>query len=279
MNCPDPFLEVRFSNLKLNPSLLTMCAGYEDGQWRAEQFASHLLEWLPEFCLKYSEIESIGSHNMVKLLKQSATYVYDTDKTENRGEIGELILHVIVRQEFNTVPLISKIFFKDSPNDTVKGFDCVHIIKNNKNLELWLGEAKFYKDYKKAISDVCCELENHIKNQYLRKEFIAICNKIDEHHFANTEIKDLLNRNNSLDKIFSHLVFPVLLTYESNVIQSYTSLCEEFKNALNNEIKNTYIYFKKKLPDLKSRVHLILVPLEQKIRLIDAFDKEIRRFK
>lgn len=279
MKCPDPFLEVRVSDASLNPSLLALCAGYEGGEWRAHQFASHLIEWLPEFCLKFSEIEGVGSHNMVKLLRMAASNVYDTEKFKNRGEIGELILHAIVRQEFHTMPLISKIFYKDSPNDTVKGFDCVHIIENNGELELWLGEVKFYQDFKSASRDVCAELEAHVQSTYLRKEFIAICNKLDDRHPESTSVASLLNKNTSLDKIFSRIVFPVLITYESETVKSNTSLCLEMIDGLKKETSENYRHFKEKIPDLKSAIHLIMVPLGQKEKLINAFDNELRRLK
>lgn len=279
MKCPDPFLEVRVSDTSLNPSLLALCAGYESGEWRAHQFASHLIEWLPEFCLKYSEIEGIGSHNMVKLLRMAASNVYDTEKFKSRGEIGELILHAITRQEFHTLPLISKIFYKDSPNDTVKGFDCVHILENDDELELWLGEVKFYQDFKSASRDVCAELELHSHSIYLRKEFIAICNKLDDRHPASQKVASLLNQNTSLDKIFPRIVFPVLITYESDTIKTNTSLCTELVEGIQKETGDNYKHFKEKIPNLKSIVHLIMVPLEQKKRLINAFDNEIRRLK
>ena len=279
MKCPDPFLEVRVSDTSLNPSLLALCAGYENGEWRAHQFASHLIEWLPEFCLKFSEIEGVGSHNMVKLLRMAASNVYDTEKFKTRGEIGELILHAIVRQEFHTMPLISKIFYKDSPNDTVKGFDCVHIVENNEYLELWLGEVKFYQDFKDASRDVCAELEAHIQSVYLRKEFIAICNKLDDRHPVSIKVASLLNQNTSLDKIFPRIVFPVLITYESDAIKRNVSLCQEMIAGIKKETSENYKHFKGKLPNLKSAIHLIMVPLGQKERLVNAFDNEIRRLK
>lgn len=279
MKCPDPFLEIRVSDTSQNPSLLALCAGYEDGKWRAHQFASHLIEWLPEFCLKYSEIEGVGSHNIVRLLRMATSSVYETDKFQNRGEIGELILHAIVRQEFHTIPLISKIFYKDSPNDTVKGFDCVHVIENKSDLELWLGEVKFYKDFKSASRDVCAELEAHAQNVYLRREFIAICNKLDDRHPSSKKIIELLNKNTSLDKIFPCIVFPVLITYESTAIKNNKELCDEMMSDISREIQDCYTHFKEKLPNLKSIVHLITIPLEQKDKLVKAFDAEIRRFK
>ncbi len=279
IKCPDPFLEVRVKDVDLNPTLLAMCAGYENNQWRAQQFASHLLEWLPEFCLKYSEIVGIGAHNMVKLLRNAATFIYDTEKVANRGEIGEIILHAIIRQEYNTYPFISKIFFKDSPNVTVKGFDCVHVVNDSDKLELWLGEAKFYKNFNEASREVCIELQSHIENDYLRKEFIAICNRIEAQHFASQRILNLLNRNTSLDKIFDHLVFPVLITYESDTINNFSRECEELKEGIKKEVYDNYRHFVKKVPPIKSIIHLILVPLGQKEKLIEAFDNEIRKMK
>ena len=265
--------------MKQYPTLLTLCAGYESGKWRANQFAEHLIEWLPEFCLKYSEILGLGSHNAVRLLKSAATNVYSTNKFEKRGEVGELILHVVIRQVFNTAPLVSKIFYKDSSNDTVKGFDSVHIVKNREIFELWLGEVKLYTDFNLATRDVCAELKTHCVNDYLRKEFTAICNKLDDKHPYSKEVTSLLSKNTSLDKIFTHIVFPVLITYESNSVGCHTSICDEFIEKLKVETGEFFEYFKDKIPDVKPLVHLITVPLGSKAELITAFDKELGRLR
>jgi hypothetical protein len=276
---PDPFLEVRLSQGTQYPTLLTLCAGYESGKWRATQFAEHLIEWLPEFCLKYSEIIGLGSHNAVRLLKSAAANVYSTGKFEKRGEVGEIILHAAIRQTFNTIPLVSKIFYKDASNDTVKGFDSVHIVKNRDIFELWLGEVKLYKDFNLASRDVCKELKAHTENDYLRKEFAAICNKLDENHPHSKEVAELLNKNTSLDKIFKCIVFPVLITYESNSISCHNSICAEFMNKLESETKECFEYFKTKLPEVKPLVHLITIPLGSKESLITAFDRKLGRLR
>jgi hypothetical protein len=69
------------------------------------------------------------------------------NKYLKRGEFGELILHLILRDFHNTIPLLSKIYFKDSIGHTVHGFDAVHIDPVNKTL--WLGESKLYIDPKR----------------------------------------------------------------------------------------------------------------------------------
>ncbi|EXE12703.1 hypothetical protein J559_3000 [Acinetobacter sp. 983759] len=154
---PEPFLEVRIHKTDLDPNLLAVCAGYELGEWRETQFANHVMQWLPEFALNYQEVRSMSAHNAVALLQKAARSIYQTDKFQSRGEFGELILHIILRQCFKTTPAISKIFFKDSRNDTVKGFDSVHVVYDGSTLDLYLGEVKFYTNINRAISDVITE--------------------------------------------------------------------------------------------------------------------------
>ena len=162
------FFKVHCQNMQLDPRLHGVCAGYQSGTWRAEQLSRYLMEWLPEFCLSYSEHQSIKGTNAVSQLRAAAQMVYDTDKYDRRGEFGELLLHALLRETMQTQPAISKIFFKDSVNNTVKGFDAIHVIDTPAGLELWLGEVKFYKDIGKAISDVTKELEAHFLDDFLK---------------------------------------------------------------------------------------------------------------
>ncbi len=94
-----------------------------------------------------------------------------------------------MRDLFNTMPAISKIYYKSGANETVKGFDAVHVISTRDGLELWLGEVKFYASINKAISDVCKELEKHSNSDYLKDEFILISRKIEDswEHSKKTE--------------------------------------------------------------------------------------------
>lgn len=173
------------------------------------------MEWLPEFCLSHSERNSIRDTNAVSQLRKAAQTVYDTDKYDRRGEFGELILHALLREMLGTEPAISKIFFKDSVNNTVKGFDAVHVLDTGAGLELWLGEVKFYKSIDRAVDDVAAELEQHFKDDYLKKEFMLITGKLDSSWSGHARLKELLHPNISLDKVVKAIVVPVLLTYES----------------------------------------------------------------
>ena len=157
------------------------------------------MEWLPEFSLSTDELATLSPGTAVRLVKKAARLVYQTDKYGRRGEFGEIFLHIFLRQLYGTIPAISKIFWKDSINTTVKGFDAVHVVENAGSLELWLGEVKFYKDGASAISDVAKEIKDHIKTDYLNNEFMLIANKISSSMPHYDRLVKLLDQNTSLD--------------------------------------------------------------------------------
>jgi hypothetical protein len=273
---PEPFLEVRVQELTINPSAIGLCVGYEVGEWRAAQFADHVMEWLPEFALTYSELLGIHSGNMVALMREAASKIYKTEKFRNRGEFGELFLHAAIRQVFGAIPAISKIYYKSARNDTVKGFDAVHVIATNEGFELWLGEAKFYSDINSAITDVVKELQTHTQRDYLRDEFVLISGKLDAKWPHAEELKKLLSPRTSLDEVFKRVSMPVLLTYDSPTIAKFHECSENYKKDFHDEIMAHHRTFStKKLPKTLT-IHLFLMPLETKKKVICELDKKLR---
>ncbi|WP_414446795.1 DUF1837 domain-containing protein [Burkholderia sp. 22PA0099] len=164
-NMPGQFFHVIVDDVTREPSLTGICAGYEEGKWRLTQLVKLVFRALPEFCLRYSELQGLNGDNAMELIATAAKRVYQTEKFQSRGEFGELFLHVILKELFRTLPAISKIYFKDSVNNTVKGFDAVHVIPTETGLQLWLGEVKFYESIAPAITDVCGELDRHFKRE------------------------------------------------------------------------------------------------------------------
>lgn len=235
------------------------------------------MRWLPEFALKHSELEGIGSHNVVEIVARAARSVYKSSKYANRGELGEILLHAIVRQVFETIPAISKFFYKDGANDTVKGFDLVHVVATQDALELWLGEVKFYDDIASAIRDVLKELDAHLKRDYLRGEFAAVTNKIDDSWPHAQKLKKLLHEHTSLDNVFAATCIPVLLTYNSPTVVAHRMICDEYKKAFEDEVLKHADAFAAKRPPTKTRLELVLVPLGNKKLLVDKFDERLKR--
>jgi hypothetical protein len=238
--------------------------------------ADHLIEWLPDFALKYSELERFGPHNGVALLREAARSIYTTDKYQNRGELGEILLHIAMRQVFKTAPAVAKFFFKDSANSTVKGFDAVHVVATGSSFELWLGEVKFYDDVTAAIADVVKELQAHTKRKYMRDECTLIAKKIDPAWPHADKLKGLLHQNTSMDEIFAAVCIPVLLTYDSATIAAYNAVSAAFEKDLAAEVRKHHKSFCSKNLPTNVKIHVFLIPLDAKKELVKAFDKRLR---
>ena len=271
-----PFFNIIIHKDDTFPDLHGVCAGFESRQWRKDQLVDYLFEYLPEFALTYSEFKNLTGENVVAKMRQVVMSIYQSEKFKNRGEFGELLLHAIIRETYNTLPAISKIYYKDGPNETVKGFDAVHVVVTDDTLELWLGDVKFYKNISDAISDVIKEINQHIETRYVRNEFIAITNKIDTKWPHADRLKTLLHPNTSLDDVFSNTCIPVLLTYDSTILAKYNNKCDEYVQEISEEFQRFHKIFCDKLGEFPLTIHLFLFPLNTKVELINSLESKLK---
>ena len=144
-----------------------------------DDFTKAICNTIPEYVFAQYEDPNIHQNDIVEKLREAAHCIYkikdfqlmkqwcvDKDinaynelkksSTAKRGEFGELLLHLILREFKRTIPLISKVYFKDSASVPAHGFDAVHISTDEKIL--WLGESKLYDDSKEGIKALvkCC---------------------------------------------------------------------------------------------------------------------------
>lgn len=284
-NHPRSILEVIISDVETDVRLLGVCAGYENQEWRAKQLVDDFIRWAPDWILKKSEIRDMGVHNMMDLAAKALKRIYISEKFGHRGEIGELLLHMILRKFMGADRAISRIFFKDAPNDTVKGFDGIFVVPTeNANgeteLELWLGESKFYKDSARGIRDVLTELEDHLATDYLRTEFAAITDKIEPDWEHAEQLTRLLDETVSLDEVFKRVVIPVFITFDSEITQRHRTHSAEYVAEMTAHVQQQYAGFQTRIADrnlpASIRVHLILMPLATKEMLQAEFDWRLK---
>jgi hypothetical protein len=105
---PDDFFEVRVREPSENAGmlgLLGLCTNYEGGRWRAAELADLLFDYLPEFALEYSELKGFHAGTGRRQLRRAARTMYASDKFQRRGEFGELLLHAVCREIYNSLPL------------------------------------------------------------------------------------------------------------------------------------------------------------------------------
>lgn len=271
-------LQVHVRDLTSDPALMLLCAGFELKKWRADALVDDLFHrHLTSFALSYTDFNAVTGDTAGRSLKRAAQMVYSTDKYKRRGEFGELILHAVLRDHYGAQPAVSKIFYKDSDNDTVKGFDCVHLVERDDQVEIWLGEVKFYADLGKAITAVAAELTDHLESNFLKREFVAITNKLDQGWPHSAQVASLLNDANSLDEIAKHLVIPILLTYESPSTKQADVTNDSYIAALEIEATAAWTDLVDKLDlPLDVSLELILVPLQDKQRLTNLLHQRLK---
>ena len=275
---PDTFLEVRCSVLAPPPSTLGLCAGYDGGDWRGARFADHLFNWLPYAALSQEHQLSFSSSNFVEMLRLAAAHIYKTKKTASRGELGELILHLACILHFKTIPVICKLVLKSSPNDTVKGFDGVHLLPKIPDFDLWLGESKFYTDPHDAIREAVASIRTHILPAFLSTEKAMIYGHVGPDIPHRDEVLRLFKSQTSGDELLKRSVFPVLIAYESQAVAAHKIVADPYIQALKDEIEALRTSFGAKVKDIPLRFELLFVPLGKKQDLVSSFDKLLEPF-
>jgi hypothetical protein len=277
MELPRPFLFSRFSDGQDRSQFNCVCPGFELKKWRYERLAGHLMDWLPDFAIRHEDlppkIENVTDYR--KLIEDAAERIYKTEKSESRGEIGELLLHAICRQFSGTFPAVSKVYYKDASNDVVKGFDLVHTRYDEATdeLQLWLGEAKFYKSGANAVSDAITSIRKHLDAGILTSEKILIGSKVSKDTPGYSKLEFLFDRDTPLDQIFQRLIVPVLIAYDSASTASYSD-DSSYNEALLTEIAQFQTALSTKLPTNIS-LYCFYFPMHTKQTLVQQFDKRL----
>lgn len=275
---PEPFLEVRCRTVSPLPPTMALCAGYEGGNWRSARFADHLFNWLPFAALNQEHQHAFNASNFVEMLRRAAAHVYNMKKTEKRGEIGELMLHLACILNFKTVPVLCKLLLKTSPNETIKGFDGVHLCVNGDDFEIWLGEAKFYTDPEAAILDAVNSIKNHILPSFLSTEKAMIFGHVAPDIPHRDQVLKLFKQQTSGDELLARAVFPVLIAYESVSVASHQAVVASYVRSLSKEVAALRDHFRDKVNGLFLRFEIVFVPLGKKGELVDEFDKRLGAF-
>jgi hypothetical protein len=250
--------------------------GFDQNKFRLTELVDVIRRVIPEFALGYYCGENIPITEMIDVLRESAETVYTTDKYKLRGEFGELILHLLLRDFHNTIPLISKIYFKDSHNSTVHGFDGVQITIEENNKKLWLGESKLYKSGIEGITDLAEDIKNHVNADYLRKEFQLISRKLPNNVPEIEHWRNLMDKHQKLDTIYSSIVIPCVCTYSSEIFKDHTKESEIYIEDFRKECSKLKASFDSKCIKTDVEIILMLLPVPCKDELNRQLDQRLK---
>lgn len=276
---PRPFKSEKVIEEKISDATLKAYhIGFEDNKFRLNPLVDILMRAITEFAFGYHEGISIPHTEIIEKVREAADVIYQTDKYQKRGEFGELILHVLLRDFHQTIPLISKIYFKDSQNATVHGFDAVQITMGNEYKKLWLGESKLYKDGSAGIDELVNDIEHHVQSDFLRKEFQLLYKKLPN-QIPDTEYwRNLMDKHTKLEDIFQNIVIPMVCTYSSSVFQTHKEASKAFFNDFTQECQSLYTRFSSKNIKTNVEILLLLLPVPCKDELNTALDRKLKAF-
>lgn len=264
-----------------------------------KEFVDAVINYLPEYANGY-KTNSLSPAEMIPYIREAANSVikiknvgtikgyiesqipydqWDRDllKTYNtKGIFSELILHFILRDLKKTIPLISKIYFKDSTAIEAHGFDAVHVY----NDELWLGETKFYSNGKQGLDALISDLNSHFKHDYLKEQFIIIGHSIIKNPETEKWV-EMISKVKRLEEKFKMIRIPLLCIYED-------CISSDIINAINASQDHKAEYFKH-VSDMKNyfdtkntftnkdiaQILLIMLPVESKNRIVSAMLSKI----
>lgn len=273
---PKRLLERLYFDESGNPVDAICCAGFELQAWRCVPFAEHLIEWLPEYALPEDELNVTHANIYIKL-KKAAVRVYKSEKYKKRGEAGEITLHAICRDYFDTLPISPRVFYKSASNDVVKAFDMVHArFPNAGGVELWLGESKLYADTKQAITEALKSVKDHLDQGFLNEQKLLIGPQIPKTTPRYQELMELFEPQTSLDKFISAGVFVIGILSNSPACGTAKMIDDAYKAALNREFAVLKDSLAKSGITKSLRVVLLYVPLADKDGFVAAFDTKLK---
>jgi len=289
-------------------NLKTYYVGFDFGRYRYDAFSEKLMDAIVDFAFGY-HTGILKQYNRNKL-KEAAKAIYRIkeyadvktlyvdddselsddalqieDKYIKRGEFGELILHLLLRDFIKTVPLLSKIYFKDTDGATVHGFDAVHIgpdLIDPAKDSIFFGESKLYsrKDNtagEKGVNDLIEDIKAHFTKDFLYREFALIAKKknsfehIEDYEDSNTiaEYTEYLKKKKhwfallekaekqevKLQDFLNSVTIPLLCTYESKVLKDHNDeTTQEFLSEYEAEVRSLKELFDSKLQKIKNDV-------------------------
>lgn len=269
-------------------------------QYVYDNFADTFSENILEYAFAYAEIprnqitrmQREAARSLMKLYEVQKLHEYlindipesDWDKDflkwyRRKGVFGEIVLHMLLKEFKNIIPLISKMYFKDSFSQEAKGFDAVHVSEDGSTL--WLGETKFYKNWETkgkvigGIEELVGDLKKHFTKNYFNEQFVVIKRGLKSQyaHPQREKWLQILNRPIVLKDVFQYIRIPLLCIYEDSIASQYLKVIDDvLKNEAIIEHTMTVRDYYNLLNDSPHKEQLqtllILMPIEAKNKLI-----------
>ncbi len=274
--------------------LFSLVNDFEDLEWNYTRFINFIFNNLMYTALSEEEREKMINQDSTRLQQACRKLRFTDSKDKGEGsEIAEIFLYGIMNEYYHALPVVPKIFYKQNSQDPVKGADSVHIVINDNDFSLWLGEAKFYKSIEDSRLDRIVEsVIDSLNTNKIKKENSIITNLQDIKKLIKDEVllKQILlalEHDSSIDYIKTKIHIPIFLLHECKITQETNRLSDEYKKSIIEFHKQRCtVYFEKLFEKIGGislwesiTFHLLLFPIPDKQELIKKFTKKAQIYR
>ncbi len=155
------FTEIESSrklNLRNNNCLRMFCLDIANNSFTYTGLHRYLQRNIGRYVFSRATIDRLIDEGDADAIGLKAIELLRTAKNEKDtgagGELGEILLYLLLEQKLKAPKLLSKVELKTSGNQYVFGSDGVHLLSmDDKQFQLVLGESKIKGDLKDAVED------------------------------------------------------------------------------------------------------------------------------
>ncbi len=261
------------SGKKIDKTTITtskdICFKTKDTNMLASSIYNGIVEYaVNEFEIDYDNLEI----EQLKVLKRRLRYNPSaSDTTKKRyGFYGEVLLDIILRGFLKTNVLLARGYLYQPINKSeVKGFDAFHLREKNDEVELWLGEAKFYVDYKKPISDVLEKIQLSLSDDYVNSNVYTLIDWQDRFSTSCSRLSSIMDRweanplINIADEIAKEnmtIVYPIMIAYQPSAGVIYEESIKEVVEYVNTRVNELSITITN---SFDYRIFFIFLPVDE----------------
>lgn len=223
--CPTSPFKLEVDCKKIVPNIKGLNIGFDYHNWKIDTLINLSLEWIIDYTLSSKEKKVLSNMPTTQYRNAFKNFPFD-----NINAINDLFLHISIRQNYKTIPVINKLL--DTEGNYI--FSSSHVIVNKDKLEIWLGVSSILSTLESAVTKAVENIKELITIDNLNTRLVLITEEQD----PSWPFCDKLNRvgdsSLSMTDRFDKIVIPVFIANESEIVTSYNE--ETFKNRFAEEI-------------------------------------------
>ncbi|MFQ6573576.1 Hachiman antiphage defense system protein HamA [Pseudomonas sp. UM16] len=248
------------------PNIKGLDIGFDLGEWRTENLIDQALNWVEDYALTPKEKSALSRHSFKRI--QSARRNFNI---EDPAALADLLLHIAIRQNHKTIPIISN-------TTTIDGeaiFSCSHIVINRAKVELWLGISAMEDSLENAVKEAIRRVDSLIRAGGIRDRLVFILAALDPTWPQLAKLEKLSMPNLSLSEKFDKIIIPMFLCSNSETINEYhpSKFLESFQCDIDDCRKRVVAAYSSQIVPLID-LRVFLFPVDNVQQLHEKFATE-----